>query len=103
MLTDLGYRVVEASDGADALRRLAEERSVQLLFNDVVLPGGIDGRRLAEEARRLRPKLKVLYTTGYTRNAIVHNGRLDPDVELLSKPFTANALGSRVPLLLDRQ
>jgi CheY-like chemotaxis protein len=102
VLTDLGYRVVEASDGADALRRLAEDPSIHLLFTDVVLPGGMDGRRLADEASRRRPGLKVLFTTGYTRNAIVHNGKLDPAVELLTKPFTADALGSRVRALLDR-
>ena len=102
VLSDLGYRVIGAADGADALRRLAEEPSINLLFTDVVLPGGMDGRRLAEEAARRHPGLKVLYTTGYTRNAIVHNGRLDPGVELLGKPFTADALGARVRVLLDR-
>ena len=102
VLTDLGYRVVAAQDGAEALRRLEEERSIKLLFTDVVLPGGMDGRGLAEEASRRRPGLKVLFTTGYTRNGIVHNGRLDPGVELLSKPFAANELGLRVRALLDR-
>jgi CheY-like chemotaxis protein len=102
VLTDLGYRVLEAGAGAEALELLARNPDIELLFTDVVLPDGMDGRTLAEQATALRPGLKVLFTTGYTRNAIVHNGRLDPDVELVSKPFTAQALGGKVRALLDR-
>ncbi len=67
----------------------------------MVLPDGLDGRRLADEATRLKPGLKVLFTTGYTRNAIVHNGRLDPGVELVSKPYSVETLGAKVRMLLD--
>jgi PAS domain S-box-containing protein len=100
-LEELGYRVLQAATGRDALGILDGDAQVELLFTDVVLPDGLDGRGLAEEALRRRPGLKVLFTTGYTRNAIVHNGRLDPDVELVSKPFSAETLGARVRMLLD--
>ena len=100
-LEELGYRVLQAGAGREALRILAETPQVDLLFTDVVLPEGLDGRRLADEALRLRPGLKVLFTTGYTRNAIVHNGRLDPGVELISKPYSAESLGAKVRTLLD--
>jgi PAS domain S-box-containing protein len=102
VLTELGYRVLEASDGPTALKLLETDTPVDLLFTDVVLPNGMDGRRLAEAACRLRPQLKVLFTTGYSRNAIVHNGRLDPGVQLVSKPFTFEALAAKVRLVLDR-
>ena len=100
-LEELGYRVLQAGAGREALRILAEAPRVDLLFTDVVLPDGLDGRRLADEATRLKPGLKVLFTTGYTRNAIVHNGRLDPGVELVSKPYSAETLGAKVRMLLD--
>jgi CheY-like chemotaxis protein len=95
-LRELGYRTVEAEDGAAALRMLEADRSVRLLFTDVGLPGGMNGRQLADEARRRRPNLKVLFTTGYARNAIVHHGRLDPGVQLIVKPYTHAALAEKV-------
>jgi signal transduction histidine kinase len=101
MLSDLGYRIVQAADGAAALAMLAREPSVRLLFTDVGLPGGMNGRQLADAARQSRPDLKVLFTTGYGRNAIVHHGRLDPGVELIGKPFSAMDLAHRVRALLD--
>jgi CheY-like chemotaxis protein len=73
---------------------------VDLLFTDVVLPG-MSGRILADEARKLRPGLKVLFTTGYSRNAIVHQGRLEPGVSLISKPFTVDQLALKVRAILD--
>ena len=73
---------------------------MDLLFTDVVLPG-LNGRELADHALKLRPDLKVLFTTGYTRNAIVHNGRLDDGVSLITKPFTFEGLASKVRKLLD--
>ena len=76
---------------------------IRLLFTDVVLPGGMNGRQLAEEARKSRPALQVLYATGYTRNAIIQQGRLDAEVELLTKPFTAEALASKVRQILNAQ
>jgi len=101
MLTERGYRVYQAGDAESALRTLDAEPSIQLLFTDVVLPGGMNGRQLADEALRRRPALKVLYATGYTRNAIIHQGRLDADVELLNKPFTAEAMARKVRQVLD--
>jgi len=71
------------------------------LFTDVGLPGPIDGRQLADEARRRRPDLRVLFTTGYARNAIVHQGRLDPGVELITKPFTYAGLAQKVRQVLE--
>lgn len=101
-LRELGYRVVEAADGASALRlmeRLATP--VDLLFTDVVMPG-MSGRELADAARERQGDLRVLYTSGYTRNAIVHGGRLDAGVEMLPKPFTFAALAQAVRDALDR-
>jgi len=101
VLRDAGYHVLEASDGAAALRILERrDQRVDLLFTDVVMPG-LSGRELSDQARQFRPNLKVLYTSGYTRNAIVHGGRLDPGVELLPKPFTSRSLMARVRDLLD--
>ncbi|TMJ56789.1 MAG: response regulator [Alphaproteobacteria bacterium] len=101
LLRDLGYRVLAAATGPDGLRLLDQYPEVRLLFTDVALPGGMTGRQLADEAERRHPGLKVLYTTGYARNAIVHQGRLDPGVELIVKPFTSAALAGKVRQLLD--
>lgn len=101
VLRELGYQVLEAPEGAEALELLKSRHDVQLLFTDVVLPG-LNGRQLADAALQVRPDLKVLFTTGYTRNAIVHNGRLDQGVDLISKPFTFAALAAKVRQVLDR-
>ena len=101
VLREEGYQVHAVSDAASALRMLESDPAIRLLFTDVVLPGGMNGRQLANEALRRRPILKVLYATGYTRNAIIHHGRLDADVELLTKPFTADALTRKVRAILD--
>jgi FixJ family two-component response regulator len=73
------------------------------LFTDVVLPGGFSGRQLSDKVLKLRPSLSVLFTTGYTRNAIVHHGRLDPGVQLLNKPYTQQDLVRKIGELLDRK
>ncbi|HZZ90069.1 MAG TPA: PAS domain S-box protein [Caulobacteraceae bacterium] len=99
-LGELGYQVLEAIDSEGALELLAGDGRVDLMFTDVVLPGR-SGRELAAAAAQLRPGLKVLFTTGYSRNAIVHHGRLDHDVELLPKPFTFEQLAARVREVLD--
>ena len=99
-LRELGYTVVQASDAAQAMTVLTLQPRVDLLFTDVVMPD-LDGRRLADRARAERPNLKVLYTTGYTRNAIVHNGMLDADVAFLAKPFTIEQLALKVRQVLD--
>jgi len=99
-LRELGYGAIAAANGREALTLLAENPEIRLLFTDVVMPE-MNGRRLAEEARLLRPDLKILYTTGYTRNAVVHNGTLDVGVAFLAKPFTVSQLASKVREVLD--
>lgn len=100
-LRELGYRVLEAHDGLSALRLLErQEAPVDLLFTDVVMPG-MTGRELAEQARVYQESLRILYTSGYTRNAIVHAGRLDQGVEIINKPFTFHALAQKVRDMLD--
>jgi signal transduction histidine kinase/CheY-like chemotaxis protein len=99
-LRELGYTVVQASDGEQALEMLTIQPRIDMLFTDIVMPG-INGRILADRAREARPGLKVLYTTGYTRNAIVHNGMLDAGVAFLAKPFTLDQLATKVRHVLD--
>jgi CheY-like chemotaxis protein len=101
ILSDLGYAVLAAANAAAALEIIGRGLDIDLLFTDIVMPGGMNGRQLADEAIRQKPLLKVLFTTGYTANAIVHHGRLDPDVELISKPFTYESLGRKIRSLLD--
>jgi PAS domain S-box-containing protein len=98
-LAELGYRVLSATKGDAALEILNSGNAIDLLFTDVVMPGGLNGRQLADEAVRRRPGLKVLFTTGYTRNAIVHHGRLDPGVQMIGKPFSI--LTRKVRAILD--
>jgi PAS domain S-box-containing protein len=100
VLSELGYSVVEAADADAGLEIIQGDQRIDLLFTDVVLPGK-SGRQLAEAAQVVRPGLRVLFTTGYSRNAIVHHGRLDPGVHLLSKPFTFEQLAARVRDVLD--
>lgn len=99
-LRSLGYTVVQASGGVEALEVLRNHPRVDLLFTDIVM-AGMNGRRLADAARLARPELKVLFTTGYTRNAVVHNGVLDPGVAFLSKPFALDQLARKVRQVLD--
>jgi len=99
-LSSLGYSALQAGDGEAALRLLREHPEVRLLLTDVVMPG-MNGRQLAEAAQAAAPRLKVLYMTGYSRNAIVHQGRLDPGVDLIQKPVAAERLGAMVRKLLD--
>jgi CheY-like chemotaxis protein len=96
MVDDLGYQVVCAADGLSALQVLEAHPELRLLFTDVGLPGGMNGRQLADEAILRRPGIKVLFTTGYARNAIVHHGRLDPGVEVIFKPFTYSDLAAKL-------
>ena len=101
MLRELGYGVFAATDGPSALRLLELHPNMTLLLTDVGLPGGMNGRQLADEATRRRPGLRVLFTTGYARNAIVHHGRLDPGVELIPKPFSLASLGAKLRQVLS--
>jgi CheY-like chemotaxis protein len=100
-LRDLGYRVVEAGDAREALEIFEQHPEIELLFTDVVLTGGMNGRALSDEVSRRRPGLPVLFTTGYTSNAIVHHGRLDPGMHLIGKPFTYAELAAKVRRMLD--
>ena len=99
-LKELGYAVIEATSPHDALRMIESGMPMALLFTDVVMPE-MNGRQLAERATRVRPGLKVLYTTGYTGNAALSNGLLDPGTLHLSKPFTIDQLALKVRQTLD--
>ena len=102
VLRELGYQVLQAENGPAALGLLDDAGgAVDLLFTDVVLPGGLNGEQLALHARERWPRLRILFTTGYARNAIVHHGRLDPGVELITKPFTYADLAARIRDILD--
>jgi signal transduction histidine kinase len=99
-LRELGYSVLQAADAYQALDMLALHPEIGLLFTDVVMPE-MNGRQLAAKALETRPDLRILYTTGYTRNAIVHNGMLDAEVAFLAKPFTVDQLARKVRRVLD--
>jgi CheY-like chemotaxis protein len=103
VLAELGYWVLGATDAVAALEILDTSPQIDLLFTDVVLPGGINGRLLADRVREKRPYLPVLFTTGYTQNAIVHQGRLDANVHLLSKPYTQQDIARKVRELVGRK
>lgn len=99
-LRDLGYSVVPAAGGLEALHLLGTDQEIDLLFTDIIMPD-LTGRQLVDAIREKRPQLKVLYMTGYSRNAIVHNGVLDPGTNLLAKPFTMDQLADSVRRVLD--
>ncbi len=101
-LSMLGYQVMVAANGVEAMQIIREHEEIDLLFTDVVMPGGINGPELARQALELRPALKVLYTSGYTQNAIIHHGRLDPGVLLLSKPYQRSKLSRMVRQALEQ-
>ena len=103
LLTGLGYASMQAQDGPEALELLRGAGRVDLLLSDVVLPKGMNGAALAAEARRLRPRLKVLYMSGYTAEAILHHGVLDKGVHLLPKPFRKVELAAKVRQVLDQE
>ncbi|MEG3178825.1 PAS domain S-box protein [Sphingomonas sp. RB3P16] len=102
VLEDLGYTVIGAADGAAGLKVLQSGARIELLITDVGLPNGMNGRQVADAARSLRPDLKVLFITGYAENAAVGNGHLEPGMALLTKPFTMEALGTKVADMLKR-
>ena len=96
VLEELGYAPIEASDGPTGLRILESEAVVDLLITDVGLPGGINGRQLADAVRITRPELKVLFITGYAENAIISSGQLAPGMRVLTKPFVVETLANRI-------
>jgi CheY-like chemotaxis protein len=96
VLEEIGYFAAEAGDGPTALKLLQSVSSVDLLITDLALPGGVDGRELADRARTLNSEIRVLFITGYTENAVISNGQLPPGVQILHKPFSVQALASRI-------
>jgi CheY-like chemotaxis protein len=86
-LEETGYTAFQAMDGASALALIEHEKDIVLVITDVIMPGGMNGRQLVDEALKRRPQLKALFTSGYTENAILHHGRLDAGVLLLAKPY----------------
>jgi CheY-like chemotaxis protein len=93
--------VLAAGSADEALRVLEQNAGVELLFTDVVIPGGMSGRELADAARARVPGLRVLYTSGYTENAIVHQGRLDSEVTFLAKPYRRDELAAKIASVLE--
>jgi PAS domain S-box-containing protein len=100
-LQDAGYRVLEADDGPGGLKILQSETRIDLLLTDVGLPGGMNGRQVADAGRAHRPKLKVLFITGYAENAIIGNGHLELGMQVITKPFAIDALANRVRSMID--
>jgi CheY-like chemotaxis protein len=103
VLQENGYGVLEAGDGPAGLRILQSDARIDLLITDVGLPGGMNGRQVADAARVTRPDLRVLFITGYAENAAVGNGDLDSGMEVITKPFVMTDLGHKVRELLDRR
>ena len=101
VLFDLGYSAIECEDGPSGLKVLQGSGRVDLLITDVGLPGGMNGRQVADAARVLRPNLKVLFITGYAENAVIGNGHLDPGMAVLTKPFNMDDLASRIRSLIE--
>jgi CheY-like chemotaxis protein len=101
VLEETGYRVLTASNGPDGLAILQSAARIDLLITDVGLPGGLNGRQVADGARSLRPNLKVLFVTGYAENAVIGSGHLDPGMEVITKPFVLSALASRVRDMIE--
>jgi len=101
VLREQGYATVEAGDGPSGLRMLDSERRIDLLVTDVGLPGGLNGRQVADAARMRRPDLKVLFITGYAENAAVGNGLLEPGMEVMTKPFLMTDLAAKVTTMID--
>jgi CheY-like chemotaxis protein len=99
-LQELGYNVIESADGPSAVEIL-KRTGVDLLLSDVGLPGGLTGVDIVTRAKQIQPGLKALLTTGYARNALIHNHRLDPSIPVITKPFSLNELAKKVRDVLD--
>ena len=95
-LHTLGYVTLAARNAAEALAIVEADTAFDLLFTDVIMPGEMNGRQLADEIRKRRPTLRILFTSGYTENAIIHHGRLDPGVLLLAKPYRRSDLARMI-------
>ena len=103
VLTENGYVAIEAADGASGLTTLSSDMRIDLLITDVGLPGGINGRQVADAARVTRPNLKVLFITGFAENAVFRSGQLDPGMEIVTKPFVMASLANKIRGLLERR
>jgi PAS domain S-box-containing protein len=101
VLQELGYTAIEAADGPSGLKVLQSNVRIDLLISDVGLPGGMNGRQMADAGRQVRPKLKVIFITGYADNAAVGNGHLEPGMHVLTKPFAMEALASRIKAVIE--
>lgn len=101
VLTDLGYTALEAADGSAGLAIINSDARIDLLVTDVGLPGGMNGRQVADAARNIRPDLKVLFITGYAENAVLSHGHLDPGMHVLTKPFAMDVLATRIRGLIE--
>ncbi|MBV8094267.1 MAG: PAS domain S-box protein [Acetobacteraceae bacterium] len=99
-LADLGHAVIEAADGPSGLKAVQSDAKIDLLITDVGLPGGVNGRQLADAARQMRPGLSVLFITGYAANAAISNGQLEPGMHILTKPFAMQMLASKISAIL---
>jgi CheY-like chemotaxis protein len=102
ILEELGYLVLEAEDGPSALRILQSRRDIHLLVTDVGLPNGMNGRQVADAARIAQPGLKILFVTGYAETAVLNHGDLEQGMQVMTKPFTADALGRRVKEIVSQ-
>jgi CheY-like chemotaxis protein len=103
VLENLGYTAIEAADGAAGLQILHSDIRLDLLITDVGLPGGINGRQVADAGRAVRPDLEVMFITGYAENAVVGNGHLEPGMQVLTKPFAMDALAARIVAILEER
>jgi CheY-like chemotaxis protein len=101
VLSERGYEVVSAADAAQAISVFETAAPIKMLFTDVVLTGGMNGRQLADQLLARRPDLLVLFTSGYTRDALNHEGRLEEGIAFLPKPFTATALADKIAGLFE--
>ena len=101
VLEELGYTAIEAADGAAGLSVLQSDVRIDLLVSDVGLPGGMNGRQMADAARVTRPDLKVLFITGFAQNAAVGNGQLEPGMHVMTKPFAMEAMATRIKALIE--
>jgi len=100
-LSELGYRAIEVADAASGLKILESDVNIDLLITDVGLPGGMNGKEMADVARARRPRLKVLFITGYAENAAITNGHLEPRMEVMSKPFSMDKLAARIRSIIE--
>jgi CheY-like chemotaxis protein len=100
VLADAGFAAIEAPDGPSGLKIIESNVRIDLLITDVGLPGGLNGRQVADAARAIRPDLKILFITGYAENAVVREGRLEPGMSLVTKPFEVDFLAMKIKEVL---